>query len=126
MRRARAQEPARVRIASQSAQMERSQDSTLTRTVAGHGFLRDKNGVITTYDVPGAGTGPRQGTFGGGFTPNGSIMGDLVDADDVSHGFIMDKDGTFTTFDAPDAGTGFARHVPFWNQCGWSDLGMVR
>ena len=63
----------------------------MTRTNANHGFLRDKNGVITTYDVPGSGTGPGQGTFGGGFTPNGSIMGNYVDADDVSHGFVMDR-----------------------------------
>src|ERR1043166_3634106 len=27
-----------------------------------HGFLRDRNGVITTFDAPGAGTGVNQGT----------------------------------------------------------------
>ena len=74
-------------------------------TNASHGFLRDKNGVITTFDVPGAGTGPGQGTFGGGFTPNGTIMGNYFDADNLSHGFLLDKNGAFTTFDAPDAGT---------------------
>ena len=39
-----------------------------------------------------------------GFTPNGTIMGVYIDADDVSHGFLLDKNGAFTTFDAPDAG----------------------
>ena len=120
-----------------------------------HGFLRDKNGVITTFDAPGAGTGARpgyaklrnqprwrsqdstltrptrftvscgirmassphsmfrarapahgQGTYGGGFTPNGTIMGVLIDANNVNHGFLLDKNGAVTTFDAPDAGTG--------------------
>src|SRR5262249_59143821 len=71
---------------------------------ANPGFLRDTKGVITTYDVPGAGTGPGQGTFGGGFTPNGAIMGNYFDADNLSHGFLMDTTGAFTTFDAPDAG----------------------
>ena len=61
-------------------------------TNAIHGFLRDKKGVITTFDVPGAGTGPGQGTFGGGFTPNGTIMGNYIDADYLSHGFLLDKD----------------------------------
>ena len=27
-----------------------------------HGFVRDKHGVLTEFDVPGAGTGPFQGT----------------------------------------------------------------
>jgi hypothetical protein len=72
-----------------------------------HGFLRDRNGVITTFDVPGSGTGFQQGTYGGGFTPSGTIMGNYVDADNLSHGFLLDRNGVFTTFDAPDAG-----HVP--------------
>src|SRR5213080_3196001 len=77
-------------------------------------FLSRKKGVITTYDVPGAGTGPGQGTFGGGFTPNGTIMGNYIDADDLSHGFVLDKNGVFTTFDAPSAGTGpFQGTIPF-------------
>ena len=73
-------------------------------TDGNHGFLRDKKGVITTFDVPGAGTGPGQGTFGGGLTPSGAIMGNYLDADNVSHGFLRDKKGAITTFDAPDAG----------------------
>ena len=45
---------------------------------ATHGFLRDRKGVITTFDVPGAGTGAVEGTYGGGFTPNGTILGVLI------------------------------------------------
>jgi hypothetical protein len=29
-----------------------------------HGFVRSKSGTVITFDVPGAGTGPGQGTFG--------------------------------------------------------------
>ena len=80
MRRVRAQEPARARKASQSAQVETITGFYFDATYAVHGFLRDKNGVITTFDLPGAGTGPGEGTFGGGFTPNGTILGVLIDA----------------------------------------------
>ena len=104
MRRVRAQEPARGRLASRSAPGGEITGFYFDATNANHGFLRDTNGLITTFDVPGGGTGPGQGTYGGGFTPNGTIMGDYFDADNVSHGFLMNKDGAFTTFDAPDAG----------------------
>ena len=43
-----------------------------------HGFLRDEKGVIATYDVPAAGTGPGQGTFGGGFSGSETIMSALA------------------------------------------------
>ena len=43
------------------------------------------------YDVPGSGTGPGQGTYGGGFTPDGGVMGNYYDADNLSHGFVMDR-----------------------------------
>ena len=96
-------------------------------TYAVHGFLRDKKGVITTFDLPGAGTGPFEGTYGGGFTPNGSILGVLIDADFVNHGFLLDKHGAVTIFDAPHAGTGFNQGtLPWGYQYEWSDHGMVR
>jgi hypothetical protein len=36
-----------------------------------HGFVRAPNGVITTFDAPGAGTGAGQGTFPGQNDPSG-------------------------------------------------------
>ena len=71
-----------------------------------HGFLRTPDGVITTFDVPGAGTGPGQGTFAGNINPSKAIAGRYVDSNNVTHGFLRVPDGTFTTFDAPNAGTG--------------------
>src|SRR6478672_7835744 len=81
---------------------------------AWHGFLRDANGLITTFDVPNGGTGFHQGTYGGGFAPDGSILGVLIDASTVNHGFLLNKDGTVTTFDAPDAGSGFDQGTLPW------------
>jgi len=71
-----------------------------------HGFLRAPDGAITTFDAPGAGTGPGQGTFSDGINQAGTIEGEYVDASNVAHGFLRAPDGTFTTFEAPGAGTG--------------------
>jgi len=84
--------------------------------ILNHGFVRAPDGTITTFDAPGAGTGPFQGTTAGvsGFggppiNPAGVITGHYVDSGGVLHGFLRARDGTFTTVDAPGAinGTGF-------------------
>jgi hypothetical protein len=56
--------------------------------------------------VPGAGTGPFQGTIPGGNNPSGATSGQYLDPNSVSHGFVRNADGTIVTFDAPGAGTG--------------------
>jgi hypothetical protein len=71
-----------------------------------HGVLRAPDGTMTTFDPPGAGTGPFQGTLPLGINQAGTIEGDYVDASDVNHGFLRTSDGTITTFDVPGAGTG--------------------
>jgi hypothetical protein len=78
-----------------------------------HGYMRAPDGTITEYDVPGAGTGPYQGTNAcwfipcwGGINPAGTVTGFYVDQNYVYHGFLRTRDGKFTTFDAPTAGTG--------------------
>ena len=71
-----------------------------------HGVLRAPDGTMTTFDVPGAGTGPFQGTLTFGINQAGTIEGDYVDPSDVTHGFVRASDGTITTFDVPGAGTG--------------------
>ena len=71
-----------------------------------HGYMRDANGTITTFDAPGAGTGPFQGTIAQGINPAGVIAGNHIDASNVVHGFVRANDGTITTFDAPGAGMG--------------------
>ena len=64
-----------------------------------HSFVRDDNGVITTFDAPGAGTGAGQGTQSFAISPNGKITGFYFDGTDAVHGFLRDKKGVITTFD---------------------------
>ncbi len=73
--------------------------------IVSHGFLRDKNGNIATFDAPGAGTDPGQGTFGYAISPTGAVTGYFYDSANVSHGFLRDTNGVVTTFDVPGSGT---------------------
>jgi hypothetical protein len=70
-----------------------------------HGFLRARHGKITTFDAPGVGTGPGQGTITGDINDFGAIAGYYYDASSVGHGFLRNSDGSFATFDASGAGT---------------------
>jgi len=73
-----------------------------------HGYVRDPDGKITTFDVPGAGTGAFQGTVSEGIDPAGTIAGQYADASYVVHGFVRTaKDGgDIINVDVPGAGTG--------------------
>ena len=75
-----------------------------------HGLIRRPDGTLTTFDVPGAGTGLYQGSgcpgCARGLNQLGAIAGTYIDANSVQHGFLRSPDGKFTTFDAPGAGTG--------------------
>ena len=53
-----------------------------------HGFVRTKQGDITTFDVPGAGTGMFQGTYPTANNPEDAIPGNYTDANGVNHGFL--------------------------------------
>jgi hypothetical protein len=69
-----------------------------------HGFVRAPDGTITTFDAPGAGAGPGQGTyvtFTDGINPEGAIAGGVIDANGMLHATVRAPDGTFTTFDPP-------------------------
>jgi hypothetical protein len=46
-------------------------------------------GTFITFDAPGAGTSPLQGTAPLGITPAGEIMGLYVDANRLVHGFLF-------------------------------------
>jgi hypothetical protein len=54
-----------------------------------HGFLRDSDGRVTSFDVPGAGRGFNQGTVPLGVSPAGLIMGLYIDAKYRPHGFFL-------------------------------------
>jgi hypothetical protein len=67
-----------------------------------HGFVRDRDGTITTFDGPGAGL---FGTTPTGINLRGEITGYFYDASNVAHGFLRDRGGTITAFDAGPNGT---------------------
>ena len=69
-------------------------------------FLRDPDGRITKFNVPGAGTGYRQGSFAWAMNQAKVTAGWWLDANNALHGFVRTPDGTITTFDAPGAGIG--------------------
>jgi hypothetical protein len=79
----------------------------------GHAFLRAPNGTITTFDAPGAGTEPFQGTwysfyiyqFFYALNSAGTYTSVYTDANNVGHGFVRSGSGKLTEFDAPGAGT---------------------
>jgi hypothetical protein len=69
-----------------------------------HGFLRSREGTVTSFDAPGAGVGPGQGTQPFSINPEGVITGYYTDSSGLSHGFVRARDRDFITFDAPGAG----------------------
>ena len=50
-----------------------------------HGFLRTRDGTITTYDPPGS-----VGTFADSINPAGAITGSFTDASGTIHGFLRE------------------------------------
>lgn len=86
-----------------------------------HGLVRSPDGTLTTYDVPGGGTGQYQGTgcpgCASGLNQWGAIAATWRDANYVSHGFLRSPDGTITPFDAPGAGTGSYEGTGCFSDC---------
>ena len=86
-----------------------------------HSFVRNAEGKLKTFDVPGAGTGSYQGTgcpgCDLGLNQWGAIAGIYSDANSVNHGFLRSADGHFTTFDAPGAGTGSYQGTGCFSDC---------
>jgi hypothetical protein len=71
-----------------------------------HGYVRARDGNITTFDAPGAGTGAGLGTLPAGIDPARTIAGEYFDASNVSHGFVRAAHGDIINVDVPGAGTG--------------------
>jgi hypothetical protein len=85
------------------------------------GLIREPNGKLTTYEVPGAGTGPFQGTgcpgCAVGINASGAIAGIYTDTNNVFHGFLRSPAGDFMKFDAPNAGTGSSQGTGCPSDC---------
>ncbi len=96
-----------------------------------HSFVRNAEGKMKTFDVPGAGTGTYQGTgcpgCALGLNQLGAIAGIYSDANSVNHGFLRSSDGKFTTFDAPGAGTDSDEGTGCFSDCNVSlnDWGAI-
>ena len=71
-----------------------------------HGFVLNKKGIFTSFDVPGS-----TATTPNLIDPQGTIVGSYLDASNVSHGFIL-HGSNFTTLDFPGA----AGHGSYWHQ----------
>jgi streptogramin lyase len=72
----------------------------------GHGFVRDVDGAITTFDPVGsAATEPFV------IDDKGRITGDFKDSKGVFHGFLRKADGTIKVFDVPGATWTFPRGI---------------
>ena len=65
-----------------------------------YGLLRDPDGSITSFVVPGA-----TNTYPLGINASETVVGYYTDANSAYHGFERSPDGNITTFDAPGAGT---------------------
>ena len=75
-----------------------------------HGFLRSRDGTLTTIDAPSV-CQTSNGTFVAGINSAGLIVGSYTDASCAHfHGFLRAPDGTFMAIDFPGAeDSGFQR-----------------
>ncbi len=67
-----------------------------------HGFVRNADGEISTFDAPGA----AGATFPMSLNVGGTITGYSIDGNGTGHGFLRKSDGTITMFDDSEGGTG--------------------
>ena len=49
--------------------------------------------TVTTFEAPGAGNAPGQGTFAYSINTAGTIVGYYIDSDDNNHGFLRSASG---------------------------------
>lgn len=62
---------------------------------AGNGAARP----FTTFDAPGAGFGPNEGTTCSAINAEGTVVGTVVEIGGLSHGFVRSAAGNITVFD---------------------------
>jgi hypothetical protein len=68
-----------------------------------HGFIRAKDGSLTTFEEPLAGTDIEQGTYAGATNVKGDTIGPYVDAGYVLHGYVRHSGNGYEEFDVPGA-----------------------
>ncbi len=65
-----------------------------------HGFVRDADGAVTTFDAPGSLQESGQGTFPTSINAQGVVTGSCSDCQ-TGIGWVRAANGTFTSFDVP-------------------------
>jgi hypothetical protein len=94
-----------------------------------HGLVRSPDGKLTSYDAPGAGTGPGQGTGCPGCSRPinlwGAIAGYYIDAKFAGHGYLRSPDGKIVTFDVPGENPTYGIGCPSDCSVGLNDLGAI-
>ncbi len=78
---------------------------------ANHGFVRNTDGSITSFDAPGASETQNSGTYPASINAAGVITGYYTDQTGNKHGFVRAVDGTITAIDVPGADTTVATGV---------------
>ena len=72
-------------------------------------LAQNVHSYIMSFEAPGSGTQPGQGTgcFGCTFSINqsGAVVGTYLDANNVYHGFLRSSVGQFTSLEVPGADT---------------------
>jgi uncharacterized membrane protein len=68
-----------------------------------HGLLWSPKTGLSTFDIPGAGTGFAQGTYAANINDSGTVNGLYFDSIGMIHGFLRKKNGDVTTFEVPGA-----------------------
>lgn len=74
-----------------------------------HGLMRATDGTLTTFDVPGEGTGEGQGPITAYINDAGQVAGYYYDSNNITHGYLRDQFGNFTEFSDPNAGSGLGQ-----------------
>ncbi len=89
-----------------------------------HGIVRNPQGKVTSYSVPGAAQGTWCPACAAPINLLGSIASFYIDANSVVHGYLRSAWGTFTTFDVPGAGP---QGIDCYSDCaiGLNDWGEI-
>jgi hypothetical protein len=65
--------------------------------------VREPDGHFISFEAPGAGSAPGQGTEATNVNSEGTVIGLWIDNNNVFHGFFRSRGGALMSFDVPDA-----------------------
>jgi hypothetical protein len=105
-----------------AAQAEGNGACSMPPELASVDAVQSAASTISSFEAPGAGTRPGQGTLAVSINSAGAVTGYYLDSSGVYHGFVRAATGTFTSFGAPGAGTHAGQgYHPLRHQLRWGD-----